>query len=427
MDKILNRIYKINNHPVSLLDEAFRIKYAKGIGACLFILSNNSPITKMMFMVWAKSIVQKPIIPLVFWKEDVAAMKKAISLQRKGFKFFSMKNHFFFDVLYLLESSLQSKYYPNKAITYLQKNICGVFTKRALKNVSYAISNNINGYVDETLFAHRLKNIQYNSCIEKKVLVVANVSAGKSTLINALVGNRLNKTRTTACTNKLVYIHNKKQYDGITIKKDNGAYEYYEDVCAINSEQFSHAAFHFNSILSQSAVCIIDTPGINNALDSSHKKITEDAIKSNDYDVVVYVSNCQYFGTNDEHNLLSFIKKSTNKPVIFVLNQLDRFKTKEDSIIKMLNEYKTDLLALGFKNPIIVPLSAQAAILNKLDDKCLDEDDACDKELFRKRFQKDYYNLPAYVSETSSTDADERTGINLLENSIQNLIKHNTK
>ena len=50
--------------------------------------------------------------------------------------------------------------------------------------------------------------------------MVANVSAGKSTLINALVGYRLNRIKTTACTDKLVYIHNKCSNDGINNQKE---------------------------------------------------------------------------------------------------------------------------------------------------------------------------------------------------------------
>lgn len=427
MDKILNRICSINNHPISCLDEAFRIKYVKGLGACLFVLSNNSPITKMMFIVWAKSILQSSKDSSVFWKEDHNTIKNAISVQRKKFHFFSMRNHFFFDILYLLESSLQNKYNQSEAVAYLQKNVCGVFSKKSLKKTLLTLAGSGKSNGDAALFSHRKRNIQYTKIEEKKVLVVANVSAGKSTLINALVGNRLNRTRTTACTNKLVYIHNKQESDGITIKKENGAYEYYEGNCIINSERFSHAAFHFNSTLSQSAVCIIDTPGINNALDSSHKQITEDAIKSNDYDVVVYVSNCRYSGINDEHSILSFIKKNVKKTVIFVLNQLDCFKTTEDSIIKMLNDYKTDLKNVGFDNPVVVPVSARAAILSKLDDGCLDEDDLYDKETLKKRFEKDYYDLPSYITSKSNVDFMDRTGITLLENSLLTLIKPHVK
>lgn len=426
MDKILNRICSINNHPVSLLDVNFKVKYLKGLGACLYTLSKNSPVTKMMFIVWAESILRETINPSIFWKEDVTAVKSAISMQRKGFRFFSMKYHFFFDALYLMEGSLQGKFRTESyfIVKYIEKTFCGRFTKSALNKVILVFSNKAESvnYIDAALFAHRQKNIKYTNQKERKILVVANVSAGKSTLINALIGQRINKMRTTACTNKLVYLHNKQEMDGVTIKTADAAFEYYTDVTSINSDKFIHASLPFNSLLSQSAICIVDTPGINNSLDSNHKKITEDAIKSNDYDIVVYVSNCQYFGTNDERDILLFLKRHVKKPVIFVLNQLDRFKSKEDSITKMLNDYKCDLQQkFGFDNPVIIPVSAHAAILSKLNDKYLDEDDIFDKEAYIKKFQRDYYNLPAYVSEINTMDFQERTGIKLLENQILKL------
>ena len=57
MDKILNRICSIENHPISTLGKDFRIKYVKGLGACLYVLSQNSPITKMLYCAWANSII----------------------------------------------------------------------------------------------------------------------------------------------------------------------------------------------------------------------------------------------------------------------------------------------------------------------------------------------------------------------------------
>lgn len=423
MDKVLNRICSISDHPVALFDEPFRIKYASGLGACLFVLSRNSPITKMMFIVWGKSVLNGlSVNASTLWKEDGAAIKAAISIQRRGLKLFSMRNYFFFDVLYLLEESLQGMFDLAETTAFL-KNICNIFSKRALDNALAAVTNESQNAIDASLLAHRQRNIKYTNAQEKRVLIVANTSAGKSTLINALIGARLNKTLTTACTNKQVYIHNKQAPDGITIMTENGEYEYHENLSSISSD-FSHAALPFVSKLCKVPICIIDTPGVNNILDSNHKKITENAIKSNEYDVLVYVSNCQYFGTNDEHNMLSFIKRNVKRPVLFVLNQLDRFKVKEDSVLKMINDYKTDVLAFGFDSPKIIPVSAKTAFLCKLDDKFLDDDDVYDKEVLKKRFQKDYYNLPSYISKTAGNNMDvvERTGIVLLENEILNLI-----
>ena len=102
MDKILNRICCIDNHPVSKLDKGFRMIYVQGLGACLYATSGNSPITKMLYLPWAESIIGNTDNPAKYWTENTSVIKSAISLRRKGFSLFSMKYSFFYDVFYLL-------------------------------------------------------------------------------------------------------------------------------------------------------------------------------------------------------------------------------------------------------------------------------------------------------------------------------------
>ena len=130
-------------------------------------------------------------------------------------------------------------------------------------------------------------------------------------------------------------------------------------------------------------------------------------------------SNCRYFGTNDEKNILTFLKKNTRKTIIFVLNQLDSFKQKEDSIDKMLTDYKSDLIKMGFKSPIIIPISAKAALLFKLSETELDEDELFEKEIYERKFEKDYYNL-LFTKGYKGNDLIERTGIRELERILMN-------
>ena len=158
-------------------------------------------------------------------------------------------------------------------------------------------------------------------------------------------------------------------------------------------------------------ICFIDTPGINNAEDSRHKQITEDVIKKGDYDAVMYVSNCQYFGTNDEHNLLKFLKANVKKPILFVLNQLDVFDPEEDSINKMLNEYKSDLKKFGFRDPEIIPVSAYASFLFRLDSSYLTKTEAIKQKNMIELFKDDYYNLPKYIGQGRSSEILDKTGI----------------
>ena len=101
MDQVLKRIYSIANHPINKLDEKFRLKYVKGLAACLHLLSKDSPKAKFIFNIWAKSILSSDSNLLQYWHDDIVAIKSALSIQRNGFKFFSMKLNLFFDCFYL--------------------------------------------------------------------------------------------------------------------------------------------------------------------------------------------------------------------------------------------------------------------------------------------------------------------------------------
>ncbi len=419
MDRILNRICVIPDHPVTKLDSTFRIMYVKGLGACLYELSHGIEITQMFFNAWVSSILQQTPVNSEIWKKDSEAIKDAIAIHRKGISFFSMRYHLFYDVFYLLScgkgANLRETSVYDDAYNFL-KSFCGLLTKPALKNVYlYFKEGKDCSKIAPSLIAHKEKNERILSQKEKKILVVANVSAGKSTLINAMIGHRLNRTMNRACTNKIVTLHNKVEKDGMTIRLNNERYAYLDRFDTTNSNEFVDASLPFTSLLSDYNICLIDTPGINNSEDLHHRQITEKAIKENNYDAIIYVSNSLYFGTYDENHLLDILKKNTTKPIFFVLNQLDRFKKKEDSIEKMINDYRSDLEKIGFSKPQIFPVSAQAALLKKLSDIEMDEEDLEDRRSFEKKFKQDYYNLPKYVGEQYS----DTTGIELLEDRIR--------
>lgn len=420
MDKILNRICSIDNHPVAKLDKDFRMIYVQGLGACLYAISGNSPITKTLYLPWAESIIGNTDNPAKYWVENTAAIKSAISLRRKGFSLFSLKYSFFYDTFYLLEQSFIPKYKIINTYKYLKENICGFMTKGALEKVYLYLT--ANGpkpkAIDNAVVTHKQNNESIFSKKEKRILVVANVSAGKSTLINSLVGCRMNRTKTTACTDRLVSLHNKCLKDGLTHKNHNGSYSYFQNYNDVLKDVIHEVAFPFNSSLNKELICFIDTPGINNSEDSSHRRITENAITQGDYEAIMYVSNSQYFGTNDEYNLLKLLKSKVNKPIIFVLNQLDNFIPEEDSIAKMMNDYKSDLLEIGFNKPTIVPVSAYAAFLFRLGTDKLTETEKRKSKILNEIFDSEYYDFPIYIGEKKSKNKLSMTGIISLENKL---------
>lgn len=331
-----------------------------------------------------------------------------------------MKYEMIFDAFYLTEVWDKSKLNDLKA--FLAENVFKGKSKAVLNEVHAFFSTNEKSVkIPQQLVKHRLFRNQVESTTIKKILVVANVSAGKSTLINALTGYNLNQSSNRACTNDIKYLYNKDVEDGATLLSIGGRkYQYVKKVQDVNSNKFQSIAFHFNSSLGDSNVCLIDTPGVNNIEQPEHGRKTMEAIASGNYDALLFVSNAKYFGTNDDYQLLKQIAKTPRVKLIFVLNKLDAFKQKEDSIKEMLDNYKNDLTKMGFIRPMVVPVSSLTALLLKNESR-LDEESLDELASMKKRFSKEYYDLPSYINGTKSCSMIDATGITLLEEAIMKI------
>ena len=372
---------------------------------------------KMIFEEWGYSIMQRQVSSW-FDSAQKSDIKKAISINRSGFHFFRLKNQFYYDCFYLTEI------FDPKLLKDLNEFLVNegrtIFTRSALKRTAnYFIDGVGELSVEGNLLDHRKENKQFVEKRESKVLVVATVSAGKSTLINALTGYHFNKVMNSVCTTALCQIHNKIREDGISLRRDEYI-SYSPDIDSFNSNDSSEVAFHINSSLGDCRICLLDTPGVNNSRDNEHFLTTSETIKSQNYDFVIFVSNGQYNGTNDEYRLLKLLVETTNKPILFILNQLDTFKKASDDIRKMIRDFKQELVAIGFESPEVFPLSARYAYLLRAEHN-LDEEETDELDLLRRRFSNPYLDLQSYIGESSQNEI-EKSGIITLEQAIKSLI-----
>ncbi len=418
VEKRLRYIYKIDNHPVSSLPQPIIAQYLDGVGAALYDVAKGDGFMRLLFEQWAFSISGDNHSSS--YKSDQKAIKKALSLFRIKWRIFRLKYEFFFDCYYLTEKYDSGQ--RGKLPSYLKDSI-GLFTKKSLSDVNQFFLDQV--YCDKlpaALINHRDANKDWVVKTHKRLLVVANMSAGKSTLINALIGYRLNKTKTTVCTSRICKLYNHR-YNSDGIFTYSNRFSYLPKIESTCSDNFTHASLRFNSSLNESALCLIDTPGYNNVDHPEHRKTTEDIIKSNDYHAILYVANCQYMGTTDEAQLLEFIRSHTQKPVIFAINQLDRMKPSEDSIKEMIGDFRTHLKRMKFNNPMIIPVSAKAALMFKLGKDMLDEEDSVEYDKFLKKFGKDYYDLQNLGGGTKSANPLDATGFHQLETIINHILQ----
>ncbi len=421
--KIITHACSISDHPVSKLPMKIRINYLHGLRA---ILPMSEPIMNALFKAWETSILgEGQFISYDDTNTPKKKVKTAIKLYRIGWHWFRLVYSFFFDYFYL--ASLCNQLYLVDAKYEHLVGYCNLFTKKALQQVyGYFKNSSPCDKIPNQLVNHRDVNMKFESTPLKRVLVVANVSAGKSTLINALIGRKLNKTATNACTKELCYIFGKPQKDGISIKtRKTGLFQYDNSISKNLSDEAEMIGLHIPyEPLQGKKICFIDTPGFNDVRNPERGAITEKAICNNDYDAIIYVANAAYMGRDDEQHLLETIVQNTNKPIVFVMNCLDKYKLSEDSIEESVKKYHNDIEKLGVRNPKIVPISARAALLMRMSKKnLLDEDEEFDLKIFESKFCKDYYDLPKYTQnkQFKCSNLIDNTGMPLLERIISSV------
>ncbi|GLC80947.1 dynamin family protein [Lacrimispora brassicae] len=257
---------------------------------------------------------------------------------------------------------------------------------------------------------------------EQGVIVTANMSAGKSTLINALIGKPLARTSQEVCTGNLCYLYNKPFEDGcVHLASPELNLDTNED--ALSSYQWQGAisiASHFSGVEPKvPRLCIIDTPGVNAALYKEHSKITHNALTNLKYDKVLYVVSPTNLGTYAEIKHLKWVAENVPKEkIIFVLNKLDDYHSSTDNVGESIDGLRSDLVNIGFENPVICPISAYFGLLlkMKLTGQELTEDEQDEYALLAKKFNKPSYDLSRFYNGVQC-NADDANDIRLSKKS----------
>lgn len=240
-----------------------------------------------------------------------------------------------------------------------------------------------------------------------KVIVTANMSAGKSTLLNALMGKKINKTQNDACTAKVHYILNKPYEDGFCYKLDPllnldaDEKTIIEDNPNSKSPEIVVGTFFRFYRKEPRRIWFIDTPGVNSSMNSGHKIEAEKTISKTDADMLIYVMNGENIGTYDDKTHLSFVQKNYHGKILFVVNKLDRFRQNEDSVPETLKAVSAELEEMGFNSPIVVPVSSYAAYLAKLNiyGEYIDEDNMDELNRMIRKIKNPEYHFDSYFPE----------------------------
>lgn len=224
-------------------------------------------------------------------------------------------------------------------------------------------------------FQQYLKLVKTNiSFINKKpygILITATMSAGKSTLINALTGKNISLVQNMSCTSKIHTIISKSKDDGISSEYDYdiSIAASKEDLLDDNGENKSYritVGTFFNGELGGKRIVLMDSPGVNSSENAEHAEITQQMIESQRYHLMIYVLNSTQLGTTDEERHLENVKQKIGETkMIFVMNKVDQLISEDEDYIDAIEDQRKFLISKGFNNPVICPVSSRAAYLVK--------------------------------------------------------------
>lgn len=224
----------------------------------------------------------------------------------------------------------------------------------------------------------------YNDLLngEFSIVVVGEFSAGKSTLLNALMGKRILPSfsnETTATVNFLR--HSEKTENGETgrVYYTNGDEEPLQDATLATIEKYvstkgdnvakkiDHLDLYLDSEFLKDGVTLVDSPGLNGVADG-HREITETQILKSHASIFLF--NSDHPGSKTDFEFLHDLQ-SRVKTIIFVLNKIDEIKADEgetpESVIEALKKTYKEKFPEENTVPEIWPVAAYPALVARND------------------------------------------------------------
>lgn len=216
--------------------------------------------------------------------------------------------------------------------------------------------------------------------------VVATMSSGKSTFINAMLGQDLLPAANEATTATIAHIFDDKtQGDAFYGERfdSNGNLIEHNDAVDLTAMKAWNADSETKTITLNGNIRAIkennnvrlvltDTPGPNNSQDPEHQRTTLGFIQDSKRNpLIIYVLNATQLGTNDDAQLLRLVADTMSKGgkqskdrFLFVVNKMDMFDPERgENIEEALNRVKSYLEENGIHDPNIYPVSARMAYL----------------------------------------------------------------
>lgn len=227
---------------------------------------------------------------------------------------------------------------------------------------------------------------------EFEVNVVATMSAGKSTLINALLGKKLMPSKQGACTATITKIKDDDDdtFKAVAVdstKAEVGRFSVldYRTMTSLNKNpevSEIHVSGNIPFVTADEvSLILIDTPGPDNARDLRHGEVTAKALDESSKMLVLFVMNGGKLHDEAQDNFLRKIAKSmsvggkqSRERFLFVINKLDDYDEDDDDIAgETIPDTIRYLEEMGIENPNVFPAAAKPALLIRQYQSTFDE------------------------------------------------------
>ena len=246
-----------------------------------------------------------------------------------------------------------------KYITQCQQILAQNNTQSPIEKLILACENTLNPNDYALSF---FENLKTQSKEAMQIAIVGQFSSGKSTFLNALLGQDILPTGATPITSKVCKICYGEDYileihykDGRKILQN---VNFLQELTREKSQNIDHFCLYVPLLLLKE-INFLDTPGFNSQ--NEEDTFTTQKILEN-VDGIIWLTLIDNAGKKSETNLLKAMMKHYSQKSLCVLNQKDRLKNEEE--VQTSLEYAKNAFSGIFAE--VIPISAKTALKARL-------------------------------------------------------------
>ncbi|TJY42219.1 hypothetical protein E5161_09420 [Cohnella pontilimi] len=207
------------------------------------------------------------------------------------------------------------------------------------------------------------------------IVVAGEFKHGKSTFVNALLGEQImpsDVTPTTATLNAVFYgsqpqVHVLKTDGGTEIHElTSGILERYTANADFNPDEIHHLKIFYPSSLLENRIVLVDTPGVND-LNQHRAAITHRFIPRADIIILMLSMTAPLNGT-EQSFIQQYLLRHGTDHILFAANFSDRIDEEEEEETMELLRRRLERIT-GNPNPLLFKLSARDALAGRLQSK----------------------------------------------------------